>query len=231
MINVIAGQSIIDIALQEQRNPLFAFELAFGNGISITDELSSETPLNKFSPKDLDKDFSNIVTKSNPIEEIIATEGQTALEIALQEYRNPLFAFDIAFANDISVDALFAVEQSLIIPKFNRADDLDFSNINLPVFEPVLKIIAISSQSIIDIAIQESGTPFSSIDWLLKNGINITDLIAPGTVLKDPEPSEVNVEIKNYFKSRGLKVATYYNKDINTDYLEYILPGEFPYSF
>jgi len=162
MINVIAGQSIIDIAIQEQRNPLFAFELAFGNGISITDELSSDIPLKK------------LVTKSL---------------------------------------------------------DFDFSNIAMPVIEPVIEITAISNQSIIDIAIQESGTPFSSIEWLLKNGINITDLIAPGTVLKDPEPSEVNIEIKNYFKSRGLKVATYYNKDINTDYLEYILPGEFPYSF
>ena len=45
-MKALQGQSLFDIAIQAAGTPEAAFELAMGNGLSITDELPAGSPLN-----------------------------------------------------------------------------------------------------------------------------------------------------------------------------------------
>lgn len=164
MINVIEGQNLIAIAIQEHKNPLIAFEIALQNGVSITDELAGVQKL---------KYAVNIVEEPFALVDLRTIKNQ--------------------FLNDVTV---------------------------------------FDCQSIIDIAIQEGGSPFSAVDWSFKNNLTITDLLPVGRKLVSPNSIFKNDEIRNYFKSRSMNVATYrILEDYVLEISDYLLPGEFPYSF
>jgi len=157
-------------------------------------------------------------------------QGQSLIDVAVSEFKNPLMALTIAFENGISItDELLG---GIAIKSTGEPSDelFDFAIIKTPFKQGLNKVYTVANQSIIDVAIQEGGSPFSAIDWSFKNNVSLHDLLQPGINMKNPSSVFDNTEIRDYLKRKGQKVATYLN--ISTvEGLDYLLPGEFPYSF
>lgn len=64
----------------------------------------------------------------------------------------------------------------------------------------------IESQSLFDIAVQESGSFLAAFELAVLNNISITDTLTPGQIIETKAP--LNKEVYDYFKSRQLQVAT-----------------------
>ena len=90
-------------------------------------------------------------------------------------------------------------------------------------------MIVIENQSLLDVAVQEEGSAFAAVDLAVKNGLSITDDISPGQKLLLPESIYRNGDIATFFRNRRQLVATSTNIDI--EFEDYSLPGEFPLSF
>lgn len=69
-------------------------------------------------------------------------------------------------------------------------------------------IYVIENQSVLDVAIQEDGSVMAAFEWALKNGLSITDDLAPGQKLSVPISSFRNADVANYFKGRKQNIAT-----------------------
>lgn len=86
-----------------------------------------------------------------------------------------------------------------------------------------------STQSFLDIAIQEQGSVFACVDIAGTNQMNITDELLPGQKLNISVSEYQNNEILSFYKNSNRKVATA-GIPVFTD-LEYEFPqGEFPIS-
>ncbi|WP_417366910.1 hypothetical protein [Flavobacterium beibuense] len=83
-------------------------------------------------------------------------------------------------------------------------------------------MIVISNQSILDVAIQESGSVLTAFEWALKNGKSITEILTPGTELNDPLSSLTDVDVKAYFKATNRKLAT----TLTAEQMAVIVPDE-----
>ena len=77
----------------------------------------------------------------------------------------------------------------------------------------------IENQSLFDIAIQESGSVLSVIEWALSNGISITDDLEPGQQLTSPDSNFKNNDVFNYFKGKNQMIATSVN-NLETNILD-----------
>jgi hypothetical protein len=76
-------------------------------------------------------------------------------------------------------------------------------------------MIALVNQSLLDIAVQESGSVLAAFDWAIANGISITDDLVPGQKLVYGVSVFENDDILNYFKNRNQLVATAISLDQN----------------
>jgi capsid protein len=76
-------------------------------------------------------------------------------------------------------------------------------------------IYVIDNQSVLDAAIQESGSVMAAFDWALKNGVSITDNLEPGQQLNTPTSGFVNADVAGYFKGKKQMVATGMKKPPN----------------
>ena len=72
-------------------------------------------------------------------------------------------------------------------------------------------IYAIENQSVFDIAVQESGSVLSAFDWALKNGLSLTEDLAPGQKLISPNSDFIDTDVAGYFKGKKQMVATGFN--------------------
>lgn len=70
-----------------------------------------------------------------------------------------------------------------------------------------MEITALHRQSLIDIAIQHTGSVFSAFDIATANGLAVSETIEPGTVLILPE-TQKNTDILNYYNSKKINPAT-----------------------
>lgn len=87
------------------------------------------------------------------------------------------------------------------------------------------------NQSLLDVAVQESGSVFAAFDWAVKNEISVSVEITPGQLIEAPESKEhVFEQVANYFKNNGVFVGTKYTPPI-IPIINYEFPqGEFPIS-
>lgn len=69
-------------------------------------------------------------------------------------------------------------------------------------------MIVIENQSLFDVAVQEYGSVLASFAWALKNGLSITDDLAPGQQLVPAISTFRNADVANYFKGKKQLVAT-----------------------
>lgn len=72
-------------------------------------------------------------------------------------------------------------------------------------------IYAIENQSLFDVAIQESGSILVAFDWALKNGLSLTEDLAPGQQLTSPNSDFINADVAGYFKGKKQMIATGFN--------------------
>ncbi|REC47882.1 MULTISPECIES: hypothetical protein [Chryseobacterium] len=77
-----------------------------------------------------------------------------------------------------------------------------------------MKITVLNNQSFLDIAIQHTGTVFNAFAIAAANGMSITEALIPGTQLIIPDTVVIDTDIRDYFKSKGIKPATSVTEEI-----------------
>jgi len=70
------------------------------------------------------------------------------------------------------------------------------------------RIIIIENQNLLDIALQETGDITAVFEIAAANGISVTSTIPPGTELLIPVDGGGNTDIREYYRSNGLRPAT-----------------------
>jgi hypothetical protein len=76
------------------------------------------------------------------------------------------------------------------------------------------KVNILNDQNLLDLGIQEYGTPAAAFDIAVANGIAISDALDPGGELILPtETTEVNAEVLGYYKKHQIYPATGNNLD------------------
>ena len=135
---------------------------------------------------------------------IYTAEGQSVLDIAIQENGSVLAAFELALANGISItDNLdYLLPKSIPQKKYESFDVTSF----LILANKRNEIITIiENQSLLDVAIQADGNAQAAFEWALNNGISITDSLVPGQQFKMPKSEAFRHEdLSIYFKSRNV---------------------------
>ncbi|CAA0228389.1 conserved hypothetical protein [Tenacibaculum maritimum] len=69
-------------------------------------------------------------------------------------------------------------------------------------------VVIISNQTLLDIAIQETGTPFSALKIAQENGLNPTEPLRPGQKIILPEELQKSKEIAGYYSVKNILPAT-----------------------
>ncbi len=64
------------------------------------------------------------------------------------------------------------------------------------------------NQSLIDIAIQEFGSPLAVINLAFENNLNVSDLLVPGQKIIVTKSDYKDIEVFDYFKNINKKIAT-----------------------
>lgn len=104
MIYLFKGQTLVDIAIQENGSVLAAFELALVNGLALTDTPDSYLP-NRIAKKEYEVfDVGSFFTAINKRNEIVTVEKkQSLLDIAIQADGSAQCAFEWALYNGLSI--------------------------------------------------------------------------------------------------------------------------------
>lgn len=68
-------------------------------------------------------------------------------------------------------------------------------------------ITVLNRQSLLDIAIQHTGSVFSAFEIATANGLAVSETVEPGTILILPE-IEKNTDILNYYGAKKIQPAT-----------------------
>jgi hypothetical protein len=132
--------------------------------------------------------------------------------------------------NILELNAELLPGQSIELHLISLVEKDNFQESYNNVFKLKNTISVSGGQSLIDITIQETGSPFLLIDTAFTNKLSIDDLLSIGNKVSIPAFEEN--DIQKYFKSILRPIATYYTTETQqTSSLTYELPGEFPYSF
>lgn len=160
---------------------------------------------------------------------ITTIAGQTLLDVAIKNSGSAFALFDYAVENGLSLNEELVPGQKLNeISKTEFEPDL-FDLIFEDYKETKNQVIVSAGQNLLDVAIHQTGSVFSFFEMALKNGVSLNDELVPGQKIEVFQTVYSNVDFVNFFKSKGLRIATGYPnlKDLHL----YELPGEFPYSF
>lgn len=68
-------------------------------------------------------------------------------------------------------------------------------------------ITVLNRQSLLDIAIQHTGSVFNAFEIALVNGLAVSDTVEPGSIFILPEV-EQNTDILNYYTAKKIQPAT-----------------------
>ena len=71
-----------------------------------------------------------------------------------------------------------------------------------------MKVIVLNNQSLIDVAIQHTGTIENAFKIAVANGLSLTDELEPGAQLIIPADVDVNNDVVSYFSAKGIQPAT-----------------------
>ena len=72
-------------------------------------------------------------------------------------------------------------------------------------------ITVLNNQSLLDIAVQYTGTIENAFKIAVANGLSLTDELQPGAQLIIPADVEMNSDVVNYFAGKGIQPATGFN--------------------
>ena len=77
-----------------------------------------------------------------------------------------------------------------------------------------MKITVLNNQSFLDIAIQHTGTVINAFEIAAANGMSVSESLISGSELIIPETIAIDTDIRDYFKSKGIKPATSVTEEI-----------------
>jgi hypothetical protein len=83
-----------------------------------------------------------------------------------------------------------------------------------------MTVTVLSNQSLLDIAVQVSGTVEAAFALAVDNEISVTDKLAPGDVITTGQPQ--NRDIADYYKNKNLKPATWMDESQNIGGIGYM---------
>ena len=69
-------------------------------------------------------------------------------------------------------------------------------------------ITVLNNQSLLDIAVQYTGTIENAFKIAVANGLSLTDELEPGEQLIIPADEEMNNDVVSYFSAKGIQPAT-----------------------
>ncbi|WP_348814057.1 hypothetical protein [Flavobacterium maritimum] len=116
---------------------------------------------------------------------IIAVENQTLLDIAIKQRGTPVAALDYAIANGFSITEMLEPGQVIVqIIQEQYETSVLTDLIEKYAEKKVQTITAVKNQTLLDIAIKESGTALAAWDYAIVNGLSITDSLDPGQVIR-----------------------------------------------
>ena len=69
-------------------------------------------------------------------------------------------------------------------------------------------ITVLNNQSLLDIAVQYTGTIENAFKIAVANGLSLTDELQPGAQLIIPSDVEMNSDVVSYFSGKGIQPAT-----------------------
>lgn len=152
------------------------------------------------------------------------------IEFATQNSGSVFVAFDYAVKNNLKLSAELLPGQLIQDPIITPIEKDNFNQSYNNFFKDERNVIVTNGQSLMDISIQETGSPFLLIDMAFRNKLSLDDLLSIGNKVSIPVFEEN--DIQKYFKSTLRPIATYYTiVTQQPSSLTYELPGEFPYSF
>lgn len=159
----------------------------------------------------------------------IIQSNQTLMDLVIQNYGNVEAYFDFIVANGISVTNIAVTGTKFNVPnsdKINREINEYFSKRSIHpatktsqsitgftdiIFEaPTIslnEVRVIVHQTLTDIALQETGTAESLVEFAVLNNISITDLLEVGTEI-NAKVNTQDIEILTYYKKHNIKPAT-----------------------
>ncbi|MEC3875928.1 hypothetical protein [Chryseobacterium salviniae] len=82
-----------------------------------------------------------------------------------------------------------------------------------------MTITVLHNQSLLDIAIQHTGSVFNAFSLAAANDLAISDSLLPGSKIFIPETIEITTDIANYYSSKALQPATAYQENEFTERL------------
>lgn len=80
-----------------------------------------------------------------------------------------------------------------------------------------MKATVLHNQSLLDIAIQHTGSVLNAFQITVANGISLTDDLTPGLILTIPENVVFDTDILNYYTSKKIQPATAIENIENTE--------------
>ncbi len=167
---------------------------------------------------------------------------QSLPDIQIQEYGNMLHLFELAEVNNKSITSNLIPGNFLLLSPSEDADvdvqnyfknknisvasltDFAINLVQFPTYQSTSTTIindyvtSIKGQSVLDLALQETGQLDSLFDILTENDTNITLNILVGTKFYFKTPA-IDVEILSFYKRKNVKPATLYPLEAMTQTL------------
>lgn len=78
-------------------------------------------------------------------------------------------------------------------------------------------IIVLHNQSLLDVAIQHTGSVDNAFAIAKENGLAVSDVLTPGTELIIPNPIENDSAVLNYYSAKEVQPATALTEIINEE--------------
>ena len=69
-------------------------------------------------------------------------------------------------------------------------------------------IVVLHNQSLLDVAIHQTGSAFTALEIAIANDLSITDQLTAGSTLLIPDSVIGNIDIKSYYQSKMIQPAT-----------------------
>lgn len=105
MITVVAGQTLLDIAVKNSGSAFALFDYAIENELSLNNVMSSGQQVKEISKVEFEPDLFDLIFENykKPNEQAVISAGQNLLDVAIQQTGSVFSVFDIAFKNGVSL--------------------------------------------------------------------------------------------------------------------------------
>lgn len=149
------------------------------------------------------------------------------IDFVVQGVGSAFALFDYSIENELSLNEILTPGQILTEATFTEPEPDNFNEIISSYIKKQNQYNVISGQSILDVSIQEMGSPFYAFELALNNQLSLNEILLPSQKINIPE-GLLNEDVVNYYKGNGTTISTYKTGSINESFE---FPIEFPLTF